>query len=140
MKDRYNLQRFLDAQEPVYAQVCAELAAAKKKSHWMWFIFPQMRGLGRSHAAEWFGMSSLEEVKAYSAHPVLGAHMRECCRLLLATASNDASAVFGFPDDLKLRSSMTLFSRAVPEEAVFRQILEKFFNGAEDAVTLDLIS
>jgi uncharacterized protein (DUF1810 family) len=106
----------------------------------MWFIFPQMRGLGRSRMAKWFGMSSVEEAKAYSDHPMLGARLRECCRLLLATASNNASAFFGFPDDLKLRSSMTLFSRAVPEEAVFRQVLEKFFNGTEDAATLNLIS
>jgi uncharacterized protein (DUF1810 family) len=139
MRDPFDLQRFLDAQKPVYAQVCAELTAGQKSSHWMWFIFPQMRGLGRSRTAESFGMSSLAEAKAYSTHPVLGARIRECCRLLLAVASNDASAVFGFPDDLKLRSSMTLFSRAVPEEAVFRQVLEKFFNGTEDAATLNLI-
>jgi len=110
----------------MYAQVCAELSAGQKSSHWMWFIFPQMRGLGRSRTAESFGMSSLEEAKAYSAHPVLSARLRECCWLLLAMASNNASAVFGFPDDLKLRSSMTLFSRAVPDEAIFRQVLEKF--------------
>src|SRR6476646_1389936 len=140
MRDPFDLQRFLDAQEPVYAQVCSELSAGQKSSHWMWFIFPQMRGLRRSHTAEWFGMSSLEEAKAYSAHPVLGARLRECCRLLRTTASNNASAVFGFPDDLKLRSSMTLFSRAVLEEAVFRQVLEKLFNSTEDAATLNLSS
>jgi uncharacterized protein (DUF1810 family) len=123
----------------MYAQVCAELSAGQKSSHWMWFIFPQMRGLGRSRTAESFGMLSLEEANAYSAHPVLGTRIRECCRRLLAITSNDASAVFGFPDDLKLRSSMTLFSRAVPEEAVFQQVLEKFFNGTEDAATLNLI-
>jgi uncharacterized protein (DUF1810 family) len=136
MDDRYNLQRFVEAQEPVYGQVCAELRAGRKRTHWMWFVFPQMRGLGRSSTAEKFGISSLEEARAYAAHLVLGARLRECCRLLLQLDSGDARTIFGFPDDVKLRSSMTLFARAAPNDAIFRQVLEKFFNREEDAATL----
>jgi uncharacterized protein (DUF1810 family) len=139
MEDRYNLQRFVEAQEPVYGQACAELRAGRKQTHWMWFIFPQLRGLGRSSTAEKFGISSLEEAQAYAAHPALGARLRECCRSLLQLDSGDARAVFGFPDDLKLRSSMTLFARAAPAESVFREVLDRFFGGEEDAATLRLI-
>ena len=139
LEDPYNLRRFLEAQEPVYGQVCAELRAARKRTHWMWFVFPQMRGLGRSSTAERFGISSLEEAHAYAAHPVLGARLRECCRLLLQLESNDVRAIFGSPDDVKLRSCMTLFARAAPNDAIFRQVLEKFFKGEEDAATLRLI-
>jgi len=137
--DPYNLQRFVDAQRPVYAQVCEELRAARKQTHWMWFIFPQMRGLGRSSMAERFGIASPAEARAYAAHPVLGPRLRECCGLLLQLESNSAIELFGFPDDVKLRSSMTLFARAVPDEPAFRKVLEKFFNGEQDAATLRLV-
>jgi uncharacterized protein (DUF1810 family) len=137
--DLYNLQRFVDAQQPVYAQVCAELQAGRKRSHWMWFVFPQMRGLGRSGMAERFAIASLAEAHAYAAHPVLGARLRECCRLLLQLGTGDAGAIFGFPDDVKLRSCMTLFARAMPDDATFRKVLEKFFAGEEDAATLRLL-
>jgi uncharacterized protein (DUF1810 family) len=139
-EERYGLQRFVDAQEPVYAQVCGELRAGRKRTHWMWFVFPQMRGLGHSSMAERFGISSLEEAQACVAHPVLGVRLRECCRLLLQLDSGDAGTTFGFPDALKLRSSMTLFSRAAPDEPTFRGVLEKFFGGEEDAATLRLIA
>jgi uncharacterized protein (DUF1810 family) len=139
MESPRNLQRFLDVQEPLYVQVCAELRAGRKRTHWMWFIFPQMRGLGHSSMAERFGIASLEEARAYAAHPGLGARLRECCELLLQLKSDNATAVFGFPDDVKLRSSMTLFARAVPHEAAFRGLLKKFFGGEGDAATLRLL-
>ena len=138
-EDPYGLQRFVDAQEPLYGQVCAELLAGRKRMHWMWFVFPQMRGLGRSSTAEKFGISSLEEAQAYAAHPVLGERLRECCRLLLQLESDDANAIFGFPDNQKLRSCMTLFARAAPDRAIYREVLARFFGGEEDAATLRLI-
>jgi uncharacterized protein (DUF1810 family) len=138
--DTYDLQRFVNAQQPVYAQVCAELRAGRKRTHWMWFTFPQMSGLGHSSMAEHFGIASLDEARAYAAHPVLGARLRECCILLLQLESSSASVIFGFPDDLKLRSSMTLFARAALDEATFRQVLGKFFSGEEDAATLRLLA
>jgi uncharacterized protein (DUF1810 family) len=138
MSDAFNLQRFLDAQSPVFAEACAELRRGRKTSHWMWFIFPQIRGLGRSSTTEWFAIGSMAEASAYAAHPVLGVRLRECCRFLLALESNDAHAVFGFPDDRKLKSSMTLFARATPEEPLFRQVLDKFF-GEEDVATMQRI-
>jgi len=137
--DPYNLQRFVDAQRLLYAQACMELRAGCKRTHWMWFIFPQMRGLGRSSMAERFGVASLDEGRAYAAHPVLGARLRECCGLLLQLESNKVSEIFGFPDGVKLRSSMTLFARAAPDEPAFRAVLEKFFNGEQDAATLRLV-
>jgi uncharacterized protein (DUF1810 family) len=139
LEDPYNLRRFLEAQEPVYGHICAELRAGRKRTHWMWFVFPQMRGLGHSSMAERFGISSLQEGQAYAAHPVLGERLRECCRLLLQIDSGDARAIFGFPDDVKLRSCMTLFGSAAPNDGIFRQVLEKFFEGEEDAATLRLI-
>jgi uncharacterized protein (DUF1810 family) len=139
LEDPYNLLRFLEAQEPIYGQVCAELRAGRKRTHWMWFVFPQMRGLGRSSMAEEFGISSFQEAQAYAAHPVLGERLPECCGLLLQLESDDASAIFGFPDNLKLRSCMTLFARAAPDSAIYREVLAKFFGGEEDAATLRLI-
>jgi uncharacterized protein (DUF1810 family) len=138
-KTRTGLQRFVEAQEPIYGQVCAELRAGRKRTHWMWFVFPQMRGLGRSSTAEEFGISWLQEAQAYAAHPVLGERLRECCQLLLQLDGGDARAIFGFPDDLKLRSCMTLFARAAPDRAIYREVLAKFFGGEEDAATLQLI-
>jgi len=129
------LQRFLDAQEPVYGQVLAELRAGAKRSHWMWFIFPQIAGLGRSPTAQVYAIASLDEARAYAAHPVLGVRLRQCTELVLAQQGLAIGGIFGFPDDLKFHSSMTLFARATGE-ALFRQALEQFFGGEEDQATL----
>lgn len=137
--DPYHLQRFIDAQAPVMPRVEAELRAGRKSSHWMWFVFPQMRGLGRSAMAERYGISSLDEARAYLAHPVLGARLRDCCSLVLALQGTSAHDIFGSPDDSKFRSSLTLFGRAAPEEPVFAGCLRKYYQGAEDAATLALL-
>jgi len=136
MSDTYDLARFLSAQAGVHDQVLAELRAGRKRSHWMWFVFPQLAGLGHSAMAQRYAIGSLDEARAYLAHPVLGERLRECCRLLLEAAGGDAHAIFGSPDDLKFHSSMTLFDRAAPEETVFRRCLQKYFGGRADALTL----
>ncbi len=137
--DTYALRRFVEAQDPVYAQVTGELRRGAKASHWMWFVFPQLRGLGRSATAERYGIASEEEARAYWHHPVLGPRLAECTALLLATTGKTALEILGSPDDLKLRSSMTLFERVAPEEPVFAQALERFFDGRRDAKTLALL-
>lgn len=134
MPDPWHLQRFLDAQAPVYDAVLDELHAGRKASHWMWFVFPQLRGLGHSPTAQRYGLASLEEARAYLAHPLLGERLRECTCLALR-AGDDAHALFGTPDDLKFRSCMTLFHRAAPEEALFKEALRQFFAGEADART-----
>jgi uncharacterized protein (DUF1810 family) len=133
--DPYDLKRFEEAQGELYTRVCEELRAGEKRSHWMWFIFPQMRGLGRSPMAERFAIGSLEEARAYLQHPVLGARLRECTSLVNAVERRTASEIFGFPDDLKFHSSMTLFFR-VGDGAEFRTALEKYFAGEMDSGTL----
>ena len=137
--DPYDLQRFIDAQAPLMARVEAELQAGRKTSHWMWFIFPQMRGLGRSAMAERYGIASLDEARAYLAHSVLGKRLRDCCSLVLAVQGSSAQAIFGSPDDSKFRSSLTLFRRAAPEEGVFAECLRKYYEGVEDPATLSLL-
>ena len=134
MHDPWNLQRFIDAQAAVYDDVVAELRGGHKASHWMWFVFPQLRGLGHSTMAQHYGLASLDEARAYLAHPLLGARLRECTRLALR-AGGDAHVVFGTPDDLKFRSCMTLFKHAAPEEAVFADALVQCFAGISDART-----
>jgi uncharacterized protein (DUF1810 family) len=136
--DPYNLGRFEEAQAGVYARVCEELKAGEKRSHWMWFIFPQIRGLGRSPMAERFAIGSLDEARAYLRHPVLGARLRECTALVNAVEGRKASEIFGFPDDLKFCSSMTLFAKA-GTEPVFRRAIEKYFGGEMDSGTLERI-
>jgi uncharacterized protein (DUF1810 family) len=133
-----DLQRFVDAQEPVYRRVCAELAAGAKTSHWMWFVFPQLRGLGRSAIAEHFGIASREEALAYLQHPLLGPRLRQCTRLVLQVEGRTLSQIFGSPDDLKFRSSMTLFAAVAPDESVFRRALEKYCDG-DDPRTIELL-
>jgi uncharacterized protein (DUF1810 family) len=133
--DPWQLQRFVDAQAPVYATVVAELRAGRKASHWMWFVFPQLRGLGHSAMAQHYGLACLDEARAYLAHPLLGARLRECTRLVLHGDSDDAHAIFGTPDDLKFRSSMTVFARAAAQEPLFVQALQRFFDGRTDART-----
>jgi uncharacterized protein (DUF1810 family) len=138
--DPYNLRRFEEAQEGVYGRVCEELRAAEKRSHWMWFIFPQIRGLGRSPMAERFAIGSLEEARAYLAHPLLGARLRECTSLVNAVQGKTASEIFGFPDDLKFCSSMTLFAQAGDEkDSPFEEALRKYFQRRLDQGTLERI-
>jgi uncharacterized protein (DUF1810 family) len=136
MEDRFDLDRFVQAQATVYAQATAELRAGRKRSHWMWFIFPQLAGLGFSAMAQRYAIGSLDKAKAYLAHPVLGAHLRECSALVLAVPGRSVHEIFGSPDDLKFRSSMTLFNRADAAEAVFSECLKKYFGGEGDPQTL----
>ncbi len=137
--DAFQLERFVEAQSSVYAAVLKELRQGEKRSHWMWFIFPQIRGLGRSPMAERFAIGSLEEGRAYLAHEVLGARLRECTGLVNAVEGRTASEIFGYPDDLKFHSSMTLFARAAEGESVFRQALEKYFGEEMDGATMEKI-
>ena len=136
MSDPYDLQRFVDAQNPVYDTVCSELRDGRKKSHWMWFIFPQIEGLGSSPLARKFAISSLAEAAAYVAHPILGPRLRECTRLVNLVEGRPIEQIFGYPDDLKFRSSMTLFAHATPENGVFIDTLQKYFGGEFDPATL----
>jgi uncharacterized protein (DUF1810 family) len=136
MSDRYNLQRFVDAQSPVFQHVIAELREGRKTGHWMWFIFPQVRGLGHSSTAQMFGISSLEEARAYLEHSILGSRLRECTRLVNLLEGRSAHQIFGYPDELKFRSSITLFAKAASDNAIFVEALEKYYNGELDDVTL----
>jgi uncharacterized protein (DUF1810 family) len=140
MSDPFDLARFVAAQAPVVARVTAELSAGRKQSHWMWFVFPQLAGLGLSATAAKYAITSLDETRAYLAHPVLGPRLMECTRMVLAVEGRDAHAIFGSPDDLKFRSSMTLFAQAAPEEPVFGAALDKYFGGEADARTLQLLN
>jgi len=130
-----DVQRFVDAQERVMARVREELKAGRKASHWMWFVFPQIAGLGRSETARHYAIATVEEARAYAAHPVLGPRLRECVKLVLAVPGGSAQEIFGTPDDLKFRSCMTLFARATGD-ALFHQALEKFYGGEEDGETV----
>ena len=136
MPDRFNLNRFVAAQGPVYADARAELRAGRKRSHWMWFVFPQLAGLGRSDMARFYAISSIEEARAYLDHPVLGARLRECTGLVLVSSAKSAREIFGSPDDLKFRSSMTLFAEA--GEGLCRRALESLC-GEPDTLTLDIL-
>jgi len=123
----------------VYETVLGELRAGRKRTHWMWFIFPQIAGLGRSDMAQRFALASVEEAAAYLAHPVLGMRLRECCVLVVGIERRPISEIFGHPDDLKFRSSMTLFARAAPDDPIFAACLKRFFGGEADARTLALL-
>jgi uncharacterized protein (DUF1810 family) len=140
LADPHNLQRFVDAQAGVYDRALAEIRAGHKTSHWMWFVFPQLKGLGSSPTAEHYGIVSLEEGRAYLAHPLLGPRLGEIAAAAVALEGRTARAVFGTPDDLKLRSSLTLFDAAVPNEAVFSQALDALCDGMRDARTLEMLS
>lgn len=135
----HDFAHFLDAQEPVWLQVCAELQAGHKTSHWMWFVFPQHVALGRSSMARRFGLASLAQAQAYAAHPVLGTRLLQATGLVLAVQGRSAHAIFGTPDDLKLRSCMTLFQAAVPVQAEFGAVLARYYGGQPDAQTLALL-
>jgi uncharacterized protein (DUF1810 family) len=138
--DRYDLRRFVDAQEPVYDDVLGELRSGRKRSHWIWFVFPQLRGLGRSPTAQRFGIASLDEARAYVQHDVLGPRLRECARLVAQIEGRCADEVFGWPDNLKVRSSMTLFAHATDDNADFRAVLDKFYDGVEDPATVEQLN
>lgn len=134
--DPFTLRRFIEAQDPVYDQALAELRRGRKTSHWMWFIFPQIAGLGFSAMSRRFAISSLAEARAYVAHPVLGSRLRECVATVLGVEERSATEILGRPDDMKLHSSLTLFAQA-SDEAVFREALDRFFGGKLDAATLE---
>jgi len=138
--DRFDLGRFVEAQDMggLYEQAFAELRAGRKRSHWMWFVFPQLSGLGRSATAQRYAIASLEEARAYLAHPVLGERLRECARIMAETALSPR-AVLGSMDAMKLRSSMTLFARAAPEESVFIEVLDRHWDGEPDIATTRLL-
>ena len=138
--DPYHLQRFLDAQEGTFETALGELARGRKESHWMWFIFPQIEGLGRSSTARRYAIKSRAEAEAYLRHPVLGARLQQSAKALLRVEGKTATQVMGSPDDLKLRSSMTLFALVAGEEIVFQQVLDKYYGGEKDAKTLAAIS
>ena len=133
-----SLERFVKAQEGIYPRALAELKAGRKQSHWMWFIFPQIAGLGHSAMAQMYAIASLEEARAYLAHPLLGPRLRECCEAVLAVEGKSAHTIFGSPDDLKFRSSMTLFDLASPND-IFRAALDKYFDGEADPLTLQTL-
>src|SRR5580700_4517108 len=137
MSDPYRLQRFVDAQASCFAQVRSELAAGEKRSHWMWFIFPQLEGLGSSPMAQRFAISGMDEAKAYLAHPLLGVRLRDCTSLVNAVSGRSVEDIFGYPDNLKFHSSVTLFAYVDPENRVFSEALTKYFNGLPDKNTLN---
>jgi uncharacterized protein (DUF1810 family) len=135
--DPFNLQRFVDAQAPVYERVVAELRHGQKQSHWMWFVFPQIKGLGSSAMAQKFAISSRAEAEAYLDHPLLGPRLRDCTRLVTAVQGRAIDTILGYPDDMKFRSSMTLFASVTPDDRDFVDALDKFYGGAMDGATLE---
>jgi uncharacterized protein (DUF1810 family) len=137
--DPHNLQRFLEAQQEDYEDACAELRAGRKRTHWIWYIFPQIKGLGRSATADWFAISSLDEAQAYLQHPILGPRLRECAQLVNLIEGRSLYEIFGSPDDLKFRSSMTLFAHATAENREFLDALQKYSSGEFDPATLALL-
>ena len=134
-----SLQRFEDAHRQDYETALAEIRRGRKTSHWMWYIFPQLKELGYSPTAQYYGIENLAEAEAFLSHPVLGVHLVEISRALLALETNNADLVFGYPDNLKLRSSMTLFAQIREADPVFGQVLDKFFEGKPDQRTLELL-
>ena len=139
-RDTLDLERFVDAQAPVFETVLAELTAGRKRTHWMWFVFPQLRGLGHSPTAQFFGIGSPEEARAYHAHPLLGPRLDLCTRTVLESRAHSLNELFGSPDDLKFRSSMTLFEIATPSVALFAQALDRWCGGERDDRTLQLLA
>ena len=134
------MQKFIEAQDAVYQQVLSELEAGRKLSHWMWFIFPQIQGLGRSSTAQYYAIKDAEQAQAYLKHPLLGARLRECAEILLRLKGKTAIDIFGDIDAVKLRSSMTLFSVVAGQDCVFARVLKKYFNAEPDALTLQILN
>jgi uncharacterized protein (DUF1810 family) len=135
-----SLERFVTAQAPIYDRALRELRAGRKQSHWMWFVFPQIAGLGHSVMAQTYAIESPEEARAYLAHPQLGARLRECCEAVMAVQGKSAHEIFSSPDDVKFRSCLTLFAHTAPNETLFRAALDKYFGGEEDALTMAKLS
>lgn len=135
----WDLERFVLAQQLNYEDALREIRSGRKQTHWMWYVFPQLRGLGRSVMSMRYGLDGLEEARAYLAHPTLGPRLLVCCDAALKADSNDPWIVFGSPDDLKFHSCLTLFALAYPSEPVFEQLLEKFYRGKKDPGTLDIL-
>lgn len=140
MTDKCHLQRFLDAQAHTYDTVLAELRAGRKASHWIWFIFPQIAGLGHSDMAQQFSIASLDEAKTYLQHPILGPRLRECTQLVLDVNGRSTEQIFGYPDNFKFRSCMTLFKAATTDNALFKNALLKYFDGQPDQLTMDILA
>jgi uncharacterized protein (DUF1810 family) len=138
--DPFDLRRFVEAQNRVYGAVIDELRNGRKRGHWIWFVFPQLRGLGRTPTAIQYGISSLDEARAYLAHDVLGPRLRECARLVAQIERRSIEDIFEFPDNLKVRSSMTLFARATRDDADFRAVLDKYYEGVEDPLTVEQLT
>jgi uncharacterized protein (DUF1810 family) len=136
MRDPYDLRRFVEAQTPVFDRALAELRAGRKQTHWMWFVFPQIAGLGHSAMARRYAIAHMDEARAYLAHELLGPRLCMCAQAMLLHSDRSAIQILGSPDDIKLRSSMTLFATAAPEQAIFRQVLDSFFDGEADPATL----
>jgi|SRR5579884_3786254 len=136
MSDPHNLQRFLDAQDRWFERACQELGAGQKQSHWMWFIFPQLKGLGGSAMSNLYGISGLTEAQAYLEHPILGPRLRQCTQLALNIKDRSIDEIFGDPDDLKFRSCITLFSMVAEKDSVFTEALKKYFGGKPDPLTI----
>jgi uncharacterized protein (DUF1810 family) len=135
--DPFDLRRFVEAQDRAYGRARAELERGRKQSHWMWFVFPQIAGLGRSPMAQRYAISSRAEAKAYLEHPLLGPRLRACTELMMRIEGRSALQILGSPDDMKFRSCMTLFAHAAPGEPLFRSALDRYFGGEEDALTLE---
>jgi uncharacterized protein (DUF1810 family) len=140
VSDPFNLQRFVDAQDPVFDEVRAELRAGRKRSHWMWFVFPQIQGLGRSSMATKYAISSRAEATAYLQHTILGPRLRECVQLVLSIPDASAREIFDSPDDVKFRSSLTLFAHATTDNQLFLEALEKYFDGQFDPLTVQQLA
>jgi uncharacterized protein (DUF1810 family) len=140
MSDQYDLNRFVRAQEESYRQALSELERGRKQSHWMWYVFPQLDGLGASPTSKFYSIKSVDEARAYLEHPVLGPRLAECAEALLAINGRSATAILGSPDDLKLKSCATLFAHVSPPGSAFERILDKFFDGERDTATLRLLS
>lgn len=138
--DRYRLKRFLRAQEPDYPQALAEIRAGQKRTHWIWYIFPQIQGLGSSQISQTYAITSLDEARAYLQHPVLGARLVACAEALLTVTGKSATEILGSPDDLKVRSCMTLFTSIEGSPPVFSKVLEKYYGGKPDDLTLLLLN
>ena len=137
MGDLYNLQRFVDAQREIFGQVLSELREGRKQSHWMWYIFPQIKGLGSSPMAQRYAILSLDEARAYWGHPILGGRLRECTQLVTAARRQSIEDILGYPDNLKFHSSMTLFAHATNHDAVFEDALRKYFRSEYDHLTME---
>lgn len=139
MHGNKELTRFLDAQNQLYLKALSEVQNGKKETHWMWFVFPQLKGLGSSEVSRFYGISDLDEARAYLSHPVLGKHLIEISEAVLKLENTSATAIFGTPDDKKLHSSMTLFSQVIGANRVFEQVLQKYFSGLSDSLTLEIL-